>query len=145
MRRVLVAFVVLLFVAAPAAQAARPSVTFQRKTVTRLAATGKSIRALPRGRAIQFDVAYIVRNTPARLRAKAQVFVKVSRGAAVLRLRTTKATTSTGKWRWVLKGAAVRIPASFPAGTYTVRVWVDVTRGRTRLSRAAHAWHATVT
>jgi len=23
--------------------------------------------------------------------------------------------------------------------------WVDVTRGRTRLSRAAHAWHATVT
>ena len=45
----------------------------------------------------------------------------------------------------MLKGAAVRIPASFPAGIYTVRVWVDVTRGRTRLSRAAHAWHATVT
>jgi len=145
MRRVLVAFVVLLLVAAPAAQAARPSVTFKRKTVTRLA-SGKKTTALPRGRALQFDVAYVVRNVPVRWRnARAQVFVTLSRGPNVLRLRTTRARTSTGTWRWVLKGAAVRIPVTYPAGTYLVRVRVDISRGLKRVALAHHAWRAAVT
>src|SRR5262249_30175751 len=99
MRRVLVAFVVLLLVAAPAAQAARPSVTFKRPTVTR-SAVGKKITALPRGRALQFDVAYVVRNVPTSWKnARAQVFVTLKHGANVLMLRTTRARTSSGTWR----------------------------------------------
>jgi hypothetical protein len=145
MRRVVVAFVVLLLVAVPAAQAARPSVAFKRKTVTR-SASGARITTLPRGRALQFDVAYVVRNISAKVKtARAQVFVTLSQGPNVLRLRTTKARTSSGTWRWVLKGAKVRIPVTYPTGTYVVRVRVVISRGSRRLSQAQHAWRATVT
>jgi hypothetical protein len=61
MRRALVALLASMLVAAPAAEAAKPSVSFVRKTVTR-SATGKRIATLPRGRALQFDVRYVVRN-----------------------------------------------------------------------------------
>jgi hypothetical protein len=110
MRRVLVLFAVLTLGAAPAAQAATPSVTFKRKTLVR-SATGAQITQLPRGRALQFDVRYVVRNVPARwTRATAQVFVTLTSGANVLRFNTKAAATETGTWRWVVKGAKVRIP-----------------------------------
>ena len=77
---------------------------------------------MPRGRALQFDVRYVVRSVPARwTRATAQVFVTLTRGANVLRFNTKTAQTETGTWRWVVKGALVRIPESYPAGRYTVR------------------------
>jgi hypothetical protein len=145
MRRVLVAFVVLLLVAAPAAQAAKPSVAFKRMTVTRLA-SGAKTKALPRGRALQFDVSYVVRNVPVRWKnARAQVFVTLKHGANVLRLRTTRARTSSGTWRWVLKGRAVRIPAGYPAGSYLVTVRVAISRGTARVASVRHAWRTAVT
>jgi len=79
MRRVLVALVILLVGVVPAAEAAKPSVTFKRKTLTR-SATGARIATLPRGRAIQFDVRYVVRRVPARWKnATARVSVTLSR------------------------------------------------------------------
>jgi|tagenome__1003787_1003787.scaffolds.fasta_scaffold20916791_2 hypothetical protein len=144
MRRVMVALVASMFIAAPSAQAAKPSVSFARKTLTRSAA-GQRIKTLPRGKALQFDVRYVVRNVPARWRnADARVFVTLSRGSDVLRLRTNPAATETGSWRWVVKGAQVRIPVTYPAGRYTVRVRVEIRHAGTRVARASHAWRATV-
>jgi|SRR5690242_8598317 hypothetical protein len=145
MRRVLVALVVLLVgIVAPAAEAAKPSVTFKRKTLTR-SATGARIATLPRGRPIQFDVRYVVRRVPARWKnATARVSVTLSRGANVLRLRTTPAETSTGTWRWVVKGRDVRIPVTYPAGRYRVRVRVEIRHGGVLVAAAQHAWRATV-
>ena len=111
MRRVMVALVASMLIAAPAAEAAKPSVSFARKTVTRSAA-GKRIVTLPRGRALQFDVRYVVRGVPARWHnANARVFVTLKRGSNVLTLRTNPADTETGNWRWGVKGTQVRIPA----------------------------------
>ena len=144
MRRVLVLFAVVTLGAAPAAQAAKPSVSFKRKTLVRSAA-GTRITSLPRGRALQFDVRYVVGSVPARwTRATAQVFVTLTRGANVLRFNTKTAQTETGTWRWVVKGALVRIPESYPAGRYTVRVRVQVRHGGKRVASAAHVWRATV-
>jgi hypothetical protein len=144
MRRTLVALLASMLVAAPAAEAAKPSVGFVRKTVTR-SATGKRIATLPRGRAIQFDVRYVVRGVPARWHhANARVFVTLKRGSAVLTLQTKPAATETGNWRWVVKGAQVRIPTSYPAGRYTVRVTVQVRHAGARVARAQHVWRATV-
>jgi hypothetical protein len=144
MRRVMAAVVVSMLVAAPAAQAAKPSVTFKRKTLTR-SATGARITTLPRGRALQFDVRYVVRGVPARWRnANARVSVTLLHGSDVLRFRTNPAPTETGTWRWVVKGAQVRIPVTYPVGRYTVRVRVDVSHAGTRVATRSHAWRATV-
>ena len=144
MRRVLVALVILLVGVVPAAEAAKPSVTFKRKTLTR-SATGARIATLPRGRAIQFDVRYVVRRVPARWKnATARVSVTLSRGSNVLRLRTTPTQTESGTWRWVVKGRDVRIPLSYPAGRYTVRVRVEIRHAGVRVAAAQHAWRATV-
>jgi hypothetical protein len=144
MRRVLVLSAVRVLGAAPVAQAAKPSVTFKRKTLVR-SVTGTRITQLPRGRALQFDVRYVVRNVPARwTHANAQVFVTLTSGANVLKLKTNKAATETGNWRWVVKGAGVRIPESYPAGRYTVTVRVDVRHGGKLVAKAAHNWRATV-
>jgi hypothetical protein len=62
----------------------------------------------------------------------------------VLRLRTKPAATETGNWRWVVKGAQVRIPVSYPAGRYTVRVRVEVRHAGARVASAQHLWRATV-
>lgn len=145
MRRVLVAVAALSLLVAPAAQAAKPSVTFKRKTLVR-SATGTQITRLPRDRALQFDVRYVVRNVPARWRnATAQVFVTLSRSPDVLRFRTKREQTETGTWRWVVKGAEVRIPPEYPAGRYTVRVRVEVRHGGTRVASTSQSWRATVT
>jgi hypothetical protein len=137
-------FAVLTLVAAPAAQAAKPSVTFKRKTLVRSAA-GTRITQLPRARGLQFDVRYVVGSVPARWKAAtAQVFVTLTSGANVLRFKTEKAQTETGTWRWVVKGTKVRIPDSYPAGRYTVTVRVEVRHGGKLVARAAHDWRATV-
>ncbi len=144
MGRVLVLLVVLTLGAAPAAQAAAPSVTFKRQTILRSAA-GTQITVLPRARGLQFDVRYVVRNVPARWRdATAQVFVTLTRGEDVLRFQTRRAQTETGTWRWVVKGTDVRIPISYPAGRYTVRVRIDLRHGGIRVARVAHDRRATV-
>jgi hypothetical protein len=70
--------------------------------------------------------------------------VTLSRGANVLRLRTTPAQTESGTWRWVVKGKDVRIPLSYPAGRYTVRVRVEIRHAGVRVAAAQHAWRATV-
>jgi hypothetical protein len=144
MRRILVALVAFMLVTAPAAEAAKPSVSFVLKTVTR-SATGARIKSLPRGKALQFDVRYVVRGVPARWKhANARVVVTLSRGSDVLRLRTKPAATETGNWRWVVKGAQVRIPVTYPAGRYTVRVRVDVHHAGALVASAQHLWRATV-
>ena len=144
MRRVLVLLTVLTLAAAPAAQAAKPSVTFKRKTLVRSAA-GTQITQLPRGRGIQFDVRYVVRGVPARWKnATAQVFVTLIHGNTVLRLNTNKAQTETGNWRWVVSGTEVKIPDTYPAGRYSVKVRVEVRHGGRLIARAAHSWRATV-
>jgi hypothetical protein len=73
------------------------------------------------------------------------VVVTLTRGSSVLRFRTAPAQTSTGTWKWVVKGKGVRIPSTYPAGRYTVRVRVQLKHGTKRVARAAHAWRATVT
>jgi hypothetical protein len=139
---VLVAVVVLA--AAPAAQAATPSVAFQRDTILRSVA-GTQIRTLPRGRGLQFDVRYIVRNVPARWsHATAQVFVTLTHGTDVLRFQTRRAQTESGVWRWVVKGAGVRIPETYPAGRYKLRVRVEIRHGGLRVARVSHDRRATV-
>jgi hypothetical protein len=144
MRRVLVLAVALALGAAPAAQAAKPSVAFKRKTVLR-SASGARITQLPRGRALQFDVRYVVGNVPARWRnATAQVFVTLTRASAVLAFQTLPAQTETGTWRWVVRGAVVKIPTTYPAGRYTVRVRVELRHGGRIVGSAAHGWRATV-
>ena len=144
MRRVLVLFVVLTLGAAPAAQAAKPSVTFKRKTVVR-SATGARITQLPRARGLQFDARYVVRNVPARWKAAtAEVFVTLTQGTNVLRFKTKTAQTETGTWRWVVRGAEVRIPDTYPAGRYTVKVRIEVRHGGKLVAKTAHDWRATV-
>ncbi len=121
-----------------------PSVTFKRQTYVRSAA-GARITSLPRGRGLQFDVRYVVRNVPARwTKASAQVFVTLTHGTDVLRVQTRRAATETGTWRWVVKGAGVRIPTSYPAGRYTVRVRIELHHGGIQVARVAHARRATV-
>ncbi len=145
MRRALVLFAVLTLGAAPAAEAATPSVAFKRKTLVRSAA-GTQIAQLPRGRALQFDTRYVVRNVPARWKtATAQVFVTLTRGASVLKLQTSRAQTETGSWRWVVRGAEVRIPTTYPIGRYTVRVRVVLRHGGRLVASTSHFWRATVT
>jgi hypothetical protein len=130
--------------AAPAAQAATPAVAFQRQTIVRSVA-GTQITSLPRGRGLQFDVRYVVRNVPARWKdATAQVFVTLTHGTDVLRFQTRRAQTETGTWRWVVKGAAVRIPVSYPAGRYKMRVRVEIRHGGLRVARVIHDRRATV-
>lgn len=130
--------------AAPAAQAAMPAVAFNRPTIVRNVA-GTQITSLPRGRGLQFDVRYAVRNVPARwTEATAQVFVTLTRGADVLRFETRRSQTETGTWRWVVKGADVRIPDTYPAGHYKVRVRIEVRHGGLRVARVLHDRRATV-
>ncbi len=141
------AFVLVLVLslgAAPAAQAATPAVGFKRPTIVRNVA-GTQITSLPRGRALQFDVRYVVRNVPARwTQATAQVFVTLTRGTEVLRFQTRRAQTETGTWRWVVKGAEVRIPTSYAAGRYKLRVRVEIRHGGMRVARVIHDRRATV-
>lgn len=144
MRRGLVALVVLLVAFAPAAEAAKPSVAFKRKTVTRTA-SGARLTSLPRGRALQFDVAYVVKGIPVRWNATADVIVTLTRGSNVLRFRTKPAQTSTGTWKWVVKGKNVRIPVTYPTGSYRVSVRVQLKHGTKRVGIARHAWRAAVT
>ncbi len=135
---------ILALGAAPAAQAAAPSVAFKRQTIVRNA-VGTRIAALPRDRALQFDVRYVVRNVPARwTSATAQVFVTLTHGTDVLRFQTRRSATETGTWRWVVKGADVRIPASYPAGRYKLRVRVELRHGGMRVARVLHDRRATV-
>lgn len=135
---------VLPLAAAPAAQAASPAVAFKRPTIVRNVA-GTQITTLPRGRGLQFDVRYAVRNVPARWTdATAQVFVTLTRGTEVLRFQTRRSQTETGTWRWVVKGAEVRIPESYPAGRYKLRVRVEVRHGGLRVARVLHDRRATV-
>ena len=70
----------------------------------------------------------------------------LTHGANVLRFQTRRrAQTETGTWRWVVKGAGVRIPSTYPAGRYTVR---GARRGAATAASgsrsAAHDWRATV-
>ena len=136
--------VVLALGAAPAAQAATPAVAFKRQTIVR-SVVGTQITSLPRGRGLQFDVRYVVRNVPARWKdATAQVFVTLTHGTDVLRFQTRRAQTETGTWRWVVKGAEVRIPVSYPAGRYKLRVRVEIRPGGLRVARVIHDRRATV-
>ena len=135
---------VLALGAAPAAQAAPPTVAFQRPTIVRSLA-GTRITSLPRGRGLQFDVRYAVRNVPARWKdATAQVFVTLTHGTDVLRFQTRRAQTETGTWRWVVKGAGVRIPETYPAGRYKMRVRVEIRHGGIRVTRVLHDRRAAV-
>jgi hypothetical protein len=135
---------VLPFGVAPAAQAASPAVAFKRPTIVRNVA-GAQIKTLPRGRGLQFDVRYAVRNVPARWTdATAQVFVTLTHGTDVLRFQTRRAQTETGTWRWVMKGAEVRIPTSYPAGRYKLRVRIELRHGGLRVARVLHDRRATV-
>jgi hypothetical protein len=144
MRRVLVLGTALTLAAAPAAQAARPAVAFERKTLVRNAA-GTQITTLPRDRGLQFDVRYTVRGVPARWRnATAQVFVTLSTAFAVVRFETSRAQTETGTWRWVVKGAGVRIPATHPSGRYKMRVRVEIRHGGRRIARVLNDRRVTV-
>ena len=144
MGRVLVLFAVLALAPAPAAQAASPLVAFKRQTLLRSAA-GKQITVLPLARGLQFDVRYVVRNVPARWKnATAQVFVTLTHGTDVLRFQTRRAQTETGTWRWVVKGDKVRIPATYPAGRYNVRVRVALRHGGRQVGRVSHDRRATV-
>jgi hypothetical protein len=144
MGRVIVLVAVLALGAAPAAQAATPSVAFKRQTIVRSAA-GTQITSLQRGRGLQFDARYVVRSVPARWKdATAQVFVTLTHGTDVLRFQTRRAQTETGTWRWVVKGAEVRIPAAFPAGRYKIRVRVEIRHGGIRVARVSHDRRATV-
>jgi hypothetical protein len=144
MRRVLVLCTALTLAAAPAAQAAKPAVAFERKTLVRSAA-GAQITTLPRGSGLQFDVRYTVRGVPRRWKqATAQVFVTLWRPSAVVRFETNRAQTETGTWRWVVKGDAVQIPATHPAGRYTMRVRVEIRHGGRRVARVLHDRRVTV-
>jgi hypothetical protein len=144
MGRWLVLFAALALGAAPAAQAAAPSVAFKRQTLLRSAA-GTQINVLPRERGLQFDVRYVVRGVPARWKnATAQVFVTLIRGTDALRFQTRRAQTETGTWRWVVKGSEVLIPAGYPAGRYKVRVRVVLRHGGKQVARVSHERRATV-
>ena len=144
MRRALVLFSVLTLAAAPAAQAATPSVAFKRKTLLR-SSSGAPITALPRARGLQFDVRYVVRNVPPRWKnATAQVFVTLTHGQSALRFQTRPAQTETGTWRWIVKGVAVQIPADYPTGRYTIKVRVELRHGGNLVGRAEHRRRATV-
>ena len=68
----------------------------------------------------------------------------LTHGTDVLRFQTRRAQTETGTWRWVVKGAGVRIPETYPAGRYKMRVRVEIRHGGIRVARVLHDRRATV-
>jgi hypothetical protein len=118
----------LLTVPGAEAKAKKPRVAIlSAKTLV----DGRVVHALPRGRETTFRVRYRVRNVPGRLRASAQVFIRLTRRRDRITIRTRPARTTDGEYEW---DVGATLPRGLPAGDYTVKIRVTIARKGQRIA-----------
>jgi hypothetical protein len=132
-----------VLVVAPAAEAAKPRVTLKRPTIVRNA-SGEPIKRYERDRLLQFDTRYTITGVPRSWTASTQILITLTRGSDVFRISTPRGDAESGTWRWVVKGDSVKIPKSYPAGRYDVRLRIIIRHGDAVVARRIEDWRATV-
>ncbi len=132
-----------VLVVAPAAEAAKPRVTLKRPTIVRNE-SGAVVKRYERDRRLQFDTRYVITSVPRSWTASTEILITLTRGADVFRISTPRGDAESGTWRWIVKGDAVKIPKTYPAGQYDVRLRLIIRHGERVVARRIEDWQATV-
>ena len=140
----------LMVVAALTAVVAAPVQAAARRPAVRIRSVqqqidGKTVTELQREVRLAFIVRYRVLHVSTRRHASARIRISFTRRSDTLAISTDPAATESGAYRWEVTGPDVRIPPTYPAGTYRVRLVVEIVRRGRVIAKRARAWDARVT
>jgi hypothetical protein len=133
----LAAVLVVLVLHVPAASGS-PRVTLGRATI---AVDGTRVATVPVLRPLRITVPYRLHGVPARWRASISLTLAFRNGNDLMTVETVRAPGAvSGRYRWVVSGPKVRLPATFPSGPATLVVTAHLYRpshtGSTQLLHA---------